>query len=225
MDLISILERKFEQHSNPNFAENMSRYMKDQFEFYGLKQGPRRQLVKESFRELELPAVEHLSTLVHEMYARPQREWHYSAIDLLRHYKKHWRKEELDLIEWMCVNNSWWDTVDGLSVWVAGQFLQKYPEFVPERTDKWIASDNFWLQRMAILFQLGYKEELDFHLMCKYILRRSDSKEFFVQKAAGWILRQHSRRIPKQIEQFVNDHPELAALTKREALRLIKKKH
>lgn len=224
VELISTLERKFEQNSNPEFAENMSKYMKGQFEFYGLKQEPRRKLVKESFREIKLPQIEDLSLLVHEMYARPEREWHYSAVDLVRHFKKKLRREELELIEWMCCNNSWWDTVDGISLWVAGPFLLRFQEFIPERTDEWIEAEDFWLQRMAILFQIGYKEELDFELMCKYILRRSASKEFFIQKASGWILRQQSRRIPKQIENFVIGHPELASLTKREALRLIKKK-
>jgi 3-methyladenine DNA glycosylase AlkD len=54
----------------------------------------------------------------------------------------------------------------------------------------------------------------------KNVLRRADSKEFFVQKGAGWALREYSKTNPAAVKSFVQGH-KLAALTTREALRLM----
>ena len=222
-DLISRLELAFEKLANPDFADRMSSYLKNQFEFYGIKQGPRRQVVKDILKS-DLPNYDDVPELIQEMYSRNEREWHYSAIDLMLKYKKLWKSSDIDLVEWMCVNHSWWDTVDGISIWIAGELLGRHKDLAPQRPNEWIESDNLWLQRMAIIFQLKYRNELDFELLKRYILRRADSKEFFIQKASGWALREQSKYQPNDVIAFAEAHPELAALTKREALRLIKKK-
>ncbi len=82
-----------------------------------------------------------------------------------------------------------------------------------------MASGNIWLQRICLIFQLTYKEETDFALMKEYILRLAASKEFFIQKGAGWALRQHSKYDPEGVVEFVQNYPQLAPLTRREALK------
>ncbi|MEZ4918947.1 MAG: DNA alkylation repair protein [Saprospiraceae bacterium] len=54
----------------------------------------------------------------------------------------------------------------------------------------------------------------------EYILLVADSKEFFLQKGAGWALRQYSKTNPDAVREFVAAH-RLPALTRREALRLL----
>jgi 3-methyladenine DNA glycosylase AlkD len=51
-----------------------------------------------------------------------------------------------------------------------------------------------------------------------YVKRLSGSKEFFIQKAAGWALRQYARTAPEAVRDFVQNTP-LAPLTKREAMK------
>ena len=77
-----------------------------------------------------------------------------------------------------------------------------------------------WLQRSAILFQLKYKDKTDTDILFKYIALLSNSKEFFIQKAIGWALREYSKTNPKIVIDFVSLH-DLAKLSKREALRII----
>jgi len=48
-------------------------------------------------------------------------------------------------------------------------------------------------------------------------------KEFFIQKAIGWSLRQHSRVDPVYVQALVKDRS-ISGLAKREALKLINKK-
>ena len=54
-------------------------------------------------------------------------------------------------------------------------------------------SDNMWTNRSAILHQLKFKQETDTDLLFKIIKQHSDSKEFFIQKAIGWALREYAK--------------------------------
>jgi 3-methyladenine DNA glycosylase AlkD len=71
------------------------------------------------------------------------------------------------------------------------------------------------------MFQKQYKKETDTVLLSKYILKHNKSKEFFIQKAIGWALREYSKTDAAWVTQFVKQH-ELLALSKREALKRIK---
>ena len=86
----------------------------------------------------------------------------------------------------------------------------------------WVHSDNMWLNRVAIIHQLMYKEKTNSDLLAYSILPHTSSKEFFHQKAIGWALRQYSRTNANWVVDFVHKHEkELKALSKKEALRLI----
>jgi len=85
---------------------------------------------------------------------------------------------------------------------------------------KWRASKNIWLRRTTILFQLNYKRETDFDLLCEIIRENLDSKEFFINKAIGWALRQYARVDPSAVSKFVKSTP-LHPLSKREAMKHI----
>jgi 3-methyladenine DNA glycosylase AlkD len=117
----------------------------------------------------------------------------------------------------MITHKSWWDTVDSVSHIVGMQF-RRYPETREQHLAKWRASNNIWLRRTAILFQLDYKIETDFELLCEIIRENLNSKEFFINKAIGWALRQYARVDPKAVKKFVDSMP-LHPLSKREALK------
>jgi len=68
------------------------------------------------------------------------------------------------------------------------------------------------------LFQKSYKKDTDIILLSQYILNLSTSKEFFVQKAIGWILREYAKTNPVWVIQFVRASS-LPALSRREALK------
>ena len=57
-------------------------------------------------------------------------------------------------------------------------------------------------------------------LLSKYILQCSNSKEFFIQKAIGWALREYSKTNAIWVQTFVATNT-LAPLSKREALKRI----
>ena len=63
------------------------------------------------------------------------------------------RPELLDVVEGLVTTKSWWDTVDALASNVVGPLVRRYPPLVAT-LDEWIAGDELWLARTAILHQL-----------------------------------------------------------------------
>jgi 3-methyladenine DNA glycosylase AlkD len=59
-------------------------------------------------------------------------------------------------------------------------------------------------------------------MMFDYILRVKDSEEFFIQKGAGWALREHSKTKPEEVIDFIKSN-KLKSLTEREGLKWLKK--
>jgi 3-methyladenine DNA glycosylase AlkD len=211
------VQKVFKNESNAANAVAMSAYMRNLFPFYGIKTPDRKRIIKDLLNE-KLPTASEITTIAEEAWAQPERELHYFAIELLATNHKTWTKEIITLFEKMIITNSWWDSVDSIASNLTSVYFKKYPDQIKEVTGRWNQSDNIWLQRSSLLFQLLYKKQTDKELLKQYILHLRSSNEFFIQKAIGWILRQYARTDPKWVKQFVKEN-ELAPLSKKEALK------
>lgn len=220
-DFIDTLEAEFSRKSNEDNALKQKAYMRNQFEFYGLSATTRRTIQKPFFAKAYLPNKKELKKLVKALWQKPQREFQLFGIDFMLKYVKQFEKSDIRLLEYMVVQKSWWDTVDMVSAKLMGAYFKLYPEERKIYTEKWLNSNNIWLQRCALLFQLKYKYDLDTGLLSTTINSLLGSKEFFINKAIGWILREYSRTNPDWVIDFV-DKTTLSNLSRKEGLRLIK---
>ncbi|EDO1129366.1 DNA alkylation repair protein [Listeria innocua] len=199
-------------------SKPMEAYMKNQFPFLGIRATERKKLVADFLRENGMP--DDLLRLVVELFAEEERELQYAAIDLLSRYGKKQASEAIEIYEQLVTTKSWWDTVDGLAGTVVSNHFKLYPDLIPIYNEAWINGDNIWLARTAILFQLKYKEETNAELLFANCEKCLGSKEFFIQKAIGWALRQYAKVDSEAVRVFVNSHT-LAPLSRREALKHI----
>lgn len=219
---INELKNIFKKHEIPENAVQMKSYMRDKFDFYGIQATERRKISRHLMRMENRPPKSKLNKVIKKLWSEEKRELHYFAMDLMQRYQKQYKKEDIDLMEYMIKNNSWWDTVDTTAKKIIGSYLKKYPEYKIEYTNKWIESNNIWLQRTALLFQLGYKEDTDQELLFNIIERLKDIDEFFIQKAIGWALRDYSYTEPKVIKNYIKNN-ELSNLSTREGLKALKR--
>lgn len=84
--------------------------------------------------------------------------------------------------------------------------------------EEWINHDNMWMRRTALLHQLLYKHETDEDMLYRFCILRADEKEFFIQKAMGWALRQYAHTKPSSVKSFLIANKKLLSkLTYREA--------
>lgn len=211
------------KQADPANAAAMKAYMIHHFDFFGIKTPVRDAIVKPYLKTNSLSSASELEEVIKLLWAMPERELQYFAIDVFVTHKKYWNSTSIKLIEYCIIHQSWWDTVDGIcSDWL-GNYFKLNPEQVILITSQWNKSNNIWLQRSSILFQKSYKKATDTILLTNYILNCKDSKEFFIRKAIGWALREYSKINPEWVIAFVTKN-KLSLLSEKEALKIIQKK-
>ena len=194
--------------------------MKNNFEFYGIKAPDRRVIQRPFLLSAFLPPKSELETIIRSLWSKPQREYQYFAQELLAKYVKQLEKEDIKLLEFLVENKSWWDTVDFIAPKLIGEYFKIYPNQRDIYVNKWLKTENIWLQRSAILFQLKYKNQLDTEVLERVINALLGSNESFINKAIGWILREYSKTNPAWVIEFAKN-TSLHKLSRREGLRLI----
>lgn len=221
---IQDLKALFAQQANASNADAMAKYMKNHFIFYGVKTPERTALLKEYIASNPLPQErDTLRALALALWSDEYREINYCAFAILNQLAKRPTVEDIAFFEQLITIRSWWDSVDSLASVIGPALLKLPPEVTVQFTEKWIESPNMWVQRTAIIYQLSYRQRTDEARLFAYIQVCMHRKEFFLQKAIGWALRQYSRTNPQAVIDFI-EHQPLAPLSKREALRLMKKR-
>ncbi|NCI50592.1 DNA alkylation repair protein [Sediminibacterium roseum] len=210
------VSKKFKAAADAEKREWMKSYMLNQFDFFGVPAPARREIAKTHVKQHPLTLPAELEAIVKDCFQLPQRELQYFGIQLFALHKKLWNAASIGLIEHCLLQKSWWDTVDGIaSEWLTAYF-KMFPQQIVPVTSKWNRSANIWLQRSSIMFQKAFKKDTDTALLSKYILNCAASKEFFIQKAIGWALREYGKVNGDWVRNFVKEHT-LAPLSVREA--------
>lgn len=212
------LQASFRRYAGRDNAAAMRAYMKDRFPFFGIKAPERRALQQEHMARYGMPGIPELSAIARSAFAQPERELHYAAVDLLVKRAKKLGPEHLPLLEELVTTKSWWDTVDALAVHGVGAVLKNHPAAIEAWNERWIQSDNLWLNRTAILFQNRWKQDTDQALLFTNIDRHAAHTDFFIRKAIGWALRELGKSDPGAVLEFVRSR-KLSPLSEREAVR------
>lgn len=221
MDFITEISLAYAENASPQNAVAMEKYMKNLFPFYGLKTDVRRTLLKTALLNHKDDVKQNARKIALALYAKPQREYHYTAIEILmKELKKNFREDDSILIEKLIITHSWWDSIDTIAKYLVGGYLQHYPNETEKIISKFSGSENMWLNRCAIIFQLGYKKETNANLLFKECMKHRHSTAFFIQKAIGWALREYAKTDAIAVKSFVAT-ANLKPLSTREALKNI----
>ncbi|MGJ8661207.1 MAG: DNA alkylation repair protein [Bacteroidota bacterium] len=221
--MINEILAAFQKYSNADNAEKMSTYMRNKFEYFGVKSEERKLIQKEFFPKLNKEiSIDNRWDIVREFWEKPQRECLYFALDWVNTFKPiTFKKEDIEEIHFLLTNHSWWDSVDGIASNILGKYNLQFPENKNSWLSEWREADNYWLRRSCIIHQLKYKEKTDFELLKSLISENKHDKEFFIQKAIGWSLRQYAKFQPELVLEFVEEE-NLQGLARREALKHLK---
>ncbi|WP_277398376.1 DNA alkylation repair protein [Neobacillus citreus] len=221
MKEIALLTELFEENRNEENAGPMEKYMKGHFPFLGIKKPLRSELEKQFFKETGILKEPFNQDFVWGLWEKEEREYQYTALVYMEKSLNKLDKSDLSFMERLITTKSWWDTVDAIAPKPVGTIAQVFPEVIEETINGWSVHEYLWLRRAAILFQLKYKEKTDEELLYQYILENASSKEFFIQKAIGWALREYSKTNPGSVGRFIVGH-QLAPLSIREGSKYVK---
>lgn len=218
-DDIAALRSALVTAADPTRAPAMAAYMKDRFPFLGVPAPARRVAQRDFLEDRRNGGAGDALGAADACWAEPEREFQYVGVDLLRRRVGRLRSQDLGRVERLIRTRSWWDTVDLLATHVVGPMVAA-DDALQRTMDRWIADDDMWIARTAILHQLGYGARTDAERLFAYVDRRCDDQEFFIRKASGWALREYAKTAPDAVRGYVADRGDrLSGLTRREALK------
>jgi len=223
-DTIAAVRAALTQHADPERAAGQQRYMKSTLPYLGLTSGTLRTALRPVWAD---PAYRIATRGEWEATVRAlwdeatHREHWYAALALygLRQYRS-WRDPDMvPLLEDLIRSGAWWDVVDDIATHFVRELLLDRPEVIAPITRAWSRDELLWIRRAAIISQVGARERTDRALLSDVIEPNVGHPDFFSRKAIGWALRDYARVDPQWVLAFVEAHPDLSGLSRREALK------
>ena len=192
--------------------------MKDVAPFLGVMTPDRRRALRAAWSPLPRSTADDVAAVSRALWALPEREYQYAACDLIaRHVteapggvRRRPRAGPAD------------DRRRGGTPWTPSgsaaitPLVARHPADV-ELMWTWLDSGDRWLIRAAIQHQRGLKEDTDLDRLFTMCDRFADDREFFIAKAIGWALRDVTAWDPAAVQSFVDGHPDLSPVARREA--------
>jgi len=221
--LLLELRKVLRRAADPAKAPAMQAYMKSAMAYHGVPAPLLRRICKEQFATMAFKNAVDWQSRVLDLWRNARfREERYAAIHLAAHKKAlpYQTPAALAMYEELIVTGAWWDYVDEIASHRIGPILRDHPAPMRRKMLSWSKSNDMWKRRTSILCQLGFKEETDLELLYACIEPSLGSREFFLQKAIGWALRQHAWTDGAEVRRYVRlNSDRLSALSRREALK------
>lgn len=219
MTKFETIKTEYEKLSNAEKAAGMKKYMRDQFEYYGIPT-PERKLICRDFLKEEKKGKAVDWEFLDECYRDEHREFQYLADEYLITMAKFLTIDDIPKIRKYVQTKPWWDTIDFLCkvIGVIGENDSRVDELMLE----WAADEDIWVRRTAIEHQLGRKERTNTELLEKILVLNFGTTEFFINKAIGWALRDYSKTDPEWVAAFIDKyHDKMSSLSIREGSKYI----
>lgn len=216
-EFVRALERALAPLADTEKAGGSSAYMRHQFAFLGIPTPQRRAATAPLIHAFHPANSAGLRQAAEALWRMRQREYQYAAVDLLARKHVLLRTADLPWILKLAQQKSWWDTVDALTK-VVGRIVGKEPLRGARAMDRALRAKNFWVRRIAMLHQLGRREETDTDRLFAYADALASETEFFIRKAIGWALRDFAWHDPNAVRVYLAAaRNRLSALSYREA--------
>jgi 3-methyladenine DNA glycosylase AlkD len=212
-DIINQLEK----HADAQNATNQKAYLKNQFEFLGIKRPELAQISKPVLAQLSTSTIDEIVDLVVNLHSYEYREgMQIGQIILKKWSKKLTIKHILRILELIDIN-PWWENCDGYLV-ALKPIIKHNPEIKMQIFEVNKNSKSIWQQRFLLIMQLSLKEAFDEKLYLKILKKNHQNDVFWIQKAIGWSLRDISTTKPDFVLNTIKQF-NIIGLAKKEAIR------
>ena len=227
MNLRDIVIAALRAAADPARAPRQQAYMKSDMPFLGVAVPQCRRIVGSVSGAHPLPDADAWEAAILDLWrGAVHREERYAAVELLLsgRYSRWLEPARVPLVEELVVKGAWWDYADPIAARGMGTMLAAHPRPVKALLRDWARDGDIWKRRTAMLAQLRAKRATDTALLADAIRPSIGSSEFFLRKGIGWALREYSKTDPGWVLAFIESHPGLAPLSRREALKHLERK-
>ena len=206
---ITLIYEELKGMSDSYRKEKIAGYLKtSSLDFIGVELPDIHKIVKQNIKGLK---IDELPEVMEGLWKIRTFETRLAAIDILKVYaKKGSVKIGMDFADRWVEDGDTWGIIDPLCSPTIGSMLLR-DESVGAILRSWQTSDNFWRRRASFLPYLHlalksqHRPEFNDKIIEAVSPHISDT-EFFVGKAAGWVLRELSKRDPDLVKKFIDEN-------------------
>jgi len=207
-DLVGRIQQELELHADPVFRVRAAEYcQRDIGRFLGVRTPMVRQISAKYFQEIKPLSIDAILQLCERLLETGLSEHTTIAFDWSFRCRRKYRPDHFDVLErWLEVYVDGWGSCDDLCTHALGEFILRYPEFLP-RVKAWSRSKDRW-QRRASAVTLIYGARRGKNLA--HVFQAADAlltdPDDMVQKGYGWMLKVASKTYPDEVFQYVMRH-------------------
>src|SRR3989344_9001716 len=192
------LKRELKKLGNKQFAEDIKKYIKSPYEFYGIRVPEIRILAKRLYEEHSL---KEFYNIFNRLWKSGYHEEMSLALYTLQLYEKDFDINTFYFLKPKLNDIKSWDQIDAVSSSIIGKILLKDSRLEKELI-KLSKSNNFWMRRIAIVSTLPKIKTGDIGLTMKLAEDYIKDTEPYIQKATGWMLREAGKQKPEVVKRF-----------------------
>ena len=202
--VISKIRQELKSQADPRIRDSSQRYFKEEIMCYGIKTAAVTAIAKKYWKEVKGRPKQEIFSLCVELYQSGYMEesfivsnWAFALSD---------RYEQEDFLvfrHWIETYITNWAACDSFCNHALGDFIEKFPEYIIE-LKRWTQSDNRWMRRAAavtLIVPAKHGKYLDdVFEIADLLLTDNDD---MVRKGYGWLLKEASRKHPKEVFDYV----------------------
>jgi 3-methyladenine DNA glycosylase AlkD len=221
---IKILREELKRHENEERAKNSKRYLKSPYEFYGLTIPELRGIAKK-YRDMEFHSA---LNLFDELWNSGNHEEMCLALFILGEYVNKYPEYIWKFLLERIEKVKTWDHVDELSSHILGKILAEDIRLMGD-IKQLSESKNPWFRRISIVSTYPLIKKNRIELTLRLAEKLVYDKDVYVQKGAGWMLREVGKKNRLSLREFAIIHMDMKptafsyATEKMTELRTIKK--
>ena len=196
------IKRELKRLGDSQFAEDIKRYIKSPYEFYGIRVPEIRQLAEHLYDEHNL---KDFYKVFNRLWKSNYHEEMSLALYTLQLYEEDFDLGTYNFLKPKLEDIKSWDQIDAISCFIIGKILLKNPKLEKEMM-KLSKSKNFWVRRIAIVSTLPLIKSGNIELTMKLATDYIEDTEPYIQKATGWMLREAGKIEPERVKKFILKH-------------------
>lgn len=200
-EILDKVRRELREASDEKTRETGLRFFKEEVSLYGIRSKTVSDIARTNYALIKEKPKKDILSLCDSLWQSGMMEETFVACMWSEKLAGKFVGEDFKTLErWVhkYVNN--WASCDTLCNHTVGDFIQKYPGFIPE-LKRWARSENRWVKRASavslIIPARRGKFLIDIFDIAEILLLDGDD---MVQKGYGWMLKEASK--PNQIEVF-----------------------
>jgi 3-methyladenine DNA glycosylase AlkD len=224
MTEINNIRQELARMGDKERAENSKRYLKSPYSFYGLRVPEMRGIVKK-YKEMEFHSA---LNLFDGLWNSGNHEEMCFALYFLENYVKKYPEYVWKFMLERVEKAKSWDHVDELSSHILGKILAEDMRLMNE-IKPLSESKNPWLRRISIVSTYPLIRKNKIELTLRLAEKLVYDNDIYVQKGAGWMLREVGKKNRLALREFIIIHIDMKpfafsyATEKMKEIRVIKK--